>query len=132
MCVRGASALEDVLGAMPDAAVRVFVVWEPVLATDLGPPAAAVAARVPDPRVSQHWDPERVLSDAILRTGPPGTGLARPDHPDPSSRVVWDTVAVFRPGVRWDASFPAPDYQGRPVVAVADELRRAVVAAGAR
>jgi hypothetical protein len=52
---------------------------------------------------------------------------------DSSGRtVVWDCVAAFRAGVRWDAGFPIPDWAGRPVADVADSLARWLVAGEAR
>lgn len=90
-----------------DPNLRVFVVWEPVLFTDWHAPGAGAVGRVPDIRVKQFWDKPRTLSRAI-----------RPDH------IVWDYVALFPPGVRWDAAFPAPQFSGAPVVRVIDDFRR--------
>ena len=57
----------------------VFVVWEPVLARDVRPPSRATMARVPDPRVSQWWDPERRISAELQRVGvrPSGGDVVR-------------------------------------------------------
>lgn len=117
--MRGASALERVLHELPGASIRVFVVWEPVLLLDTAPPTTAGLALVGDRRASQYWDERRLLSTAILdaRRAEPG-----------DLGIVWDWVAVFDPGVRWPGvrradAFPAPRWQGRPVVDVVDELR---------
>jgi hypothetical protein len=45
-------------------------------------------------------------------------------------RVVWDYVAIFPAGVRWDAVFPAPQFSGAPVVHVIDDFRRRLSAIG--
>jgi hypothetical protein len=96
-----------------DPSLRVFVVWEPVLFTDWHAPGAGAVGRVPDARVTQFWDAKRTLSQAI-RQGP----------------VVWDYVALFPPGVSWDAAFPAPRFSGAPVVRVIDDFRRQLAANG--
>ena len=96
-----------------DPNVRVFVIWEPVLVTDWHAPGAGAVGRVPDARVTQFWDVRRALSGTMRRSG-----------------VVWDYVAIFPPGVRWDAVFPAPQFSGAPVVRVIDDFRRRLMANG--
>ena len=119
--MRGASALERVLHELPGASIRVFVVWEPVLLLDTAPPTTAGLALVGDRRASQYWDQRRLLSTAILdaRRAEPG-----------DLGIVWDWVAVFAPGVRFGDGFPAPRWQGRPIVDVADALRAELRASG--
>jgi len=56
LLVKGASALNKLLAEQKDAGIRVFVVWEPVLPTDLGAPSTTTLNRLSDPRVSQYWD----------------------------------------------------------------------------
>jgi hypothetical protein len=81
--------------------VRVFVVWEPVLPTDLAAPSTAALARVPDLRAAQYWDRERVLSHLLG------------EHNRPT--VVWDFIAVYAPGATWQDVPPKPFYSDRPV-----------------
>ena len=120
--MRGASALQDVLRAHPDPKLRVLVVWEPVIWTDVGPPTTSVMAQLSDARVTQFWDPGKILSRVMvekwkrLGTVP---GLA-------DDTVVWDFVALFDPGARWDAGPPASRYHGYPVVDAIDGLRAAL------
>ena len=101
--------------------MRVFVVWERVIASDIAPPGTRAMARISDDRVSQYWDPERALSDAFL------DAAAEPGHPwhEEASgiTIVWDFVAHYAPGVRWDDAPPLPDFHGYPIVDVEDELR---------
>jgi hypothetical protein len=104
--VRGASALESALDGTRD--VRAWIVWEPVLKTDLGPPSAATAALAP--KTAQLWDEHRALSGELLRK----------PWADEDDGVVWDYVAVFPPGARWG---DAPTFRGAPVVQVAERLR---------
>lgn len=82
--------------------LRVFVVWEPVLPTDLAAPSTATMERLSDIRVRQFWDPKRLLSRE----------LGEHDR----SSVVWDYVAIYRAGEAWADAPPKPMYAGSPVV----------------
>jgi hypothetical protein len=112
VCVRGASALESLLESQTDSHLRVFVVWEPVLATDLAAPSTITLRRIHDPRVQQYWDRNRVLSHSMG------------EH-DRSS-VVWDYVAVYKPEQLWADVPPQPEFKGRPVVRFIDGTRKAL------
>jgi hypothetical protein len=112
--VRGASALESLLEAQTDAHLRVFVIWEPVLATDLSAPSTITLRRIHDPRVKQYWDSSRVVSHAMG------------EHDRPS--VVWDYIAVYRPQQIWTDAPPPPEFEGRPVVRFMEGARRALEA----
>ena len=110
--MRGASALESLLEAQTDSHLRVFVVWEPVLATDLSAPSTITLRRIHDARVKQYWDRDRVLSHAMG------------EHDRPS--VVWDYIAVYKPDQGWRDAPPQPEFQGRPVVRFIDGTRKAL------
>jgi hypothetical protein len=97
--------------------VEVFAVWERVIATDWFAPSESVLARLPDARIRQHWDPNRWLSKRL--------GEKEGDR----GSIVWDWVAVYKPGARWAEAPPQPAYEGRPVVDVTEELRAALTAA---
>jgi hypothetical protein len=96
--VRGASALEALLESQSDLHLRVFVIWEPVLATDLSAPSTIALRRIHDPRVKQYWDRNRVLSHAMG------------EHDRPS--VVWDYIAVYKPEQTWTDAPPATRIHG--------------------
>jgi hypothetical protein len=100
--LQGASALEKLLKKQGDSKIRVFVVWEPVLPMDLGAPSTFTLRRVSDRRASQYWDKEHMVSRLLGQR-------------DPSS-VVWDYVAVYRPGKLWDQAPPQPLYSHVPVI----------------
>src|SRR5258708_30563775 len=100
--MRGASALESLLETQTDSHLRVFVIWEPVLATDLSAPSTITLRRIHDARVKQYWDRNRVLSHAMG------------EHDRPS--VVWDYVAVYKPEQIWTDVPPPPQFQRRPMV----------------
>lgn len=109
------------LERLPDSHVKVFVIWEPVILTDIAPPTSRTLARIPDRRVAQYWDRQRLLSREIVRSA-----LAEPSkdaHEEINERtIVWDTIAVFSAGTRWDTAFPHADYHGYPVADVIDEV----------
>ena len=110
--MRGASALESLLETETDSHLRVFVIWEPVLATDLSAPSTITLRRIHDPRVKQYWDSKRVLSHSMG------------EHDRPS--VVWDYIAVYKPGHIWTETPPQPEFTGRPVVRFIDGTRKAL------
>lgn len=117
------------MDSRPGLPVRVFVVWEPVIPTDLAPPTTRALARIGDRRVAQYWDPDRALSEDIVRSV-----LAAPDRYDLDDAlyedsIVWDAVALFAPGVRWEHEFPAPAFYGFPVVTAVAGLGDALASA---
>ena len=61
-CLRGASAVEEVLKRHGDAGVRIFAVWQPMLPTDWAAPASSVLRRLSDRRAQQYWDPNHLLA----------------------------------------------------------------------
>lgn len=95
--------------------VRVFVVWEPVLATDWSSPSTAVLRRVSDGRAAQFWDKGRLISNSM--------------HPHNRRGVVWDYVAVYPSGAVWENGPPEPLYQGGTVIEAADDARTAIAKA---
>lgn len=112
VCLQGASATGHLLKEIGDKDVRVFVVWEPVLATDLAAPSTAALARVPDLRVTQYWDRKRSLSHLMG------------EHNRAS--VVWDYIAVYAPETKWQDVLPQPVYSDRPVRDVISGARDAI------
>jgi hypothetical protein len=110
--VRGASALESLLETQTDPHLRVFVIWEPVLPTDLSAPSTITLRRIHDTRVKQYWDRNRALSQAMG------------EHDRPS--VVWDYIAVYKPGQIWADAPPQPEFNGRPVVRFIEGTRKAL------
>ena len=81
--------------------MRVFIVWEPVLATDWGSPSRSLPGFVADPRARHYWDPDRRLSaefggvGALDRlAGARSVGFRMKD-------VIWDIAVVYPPGLIW-------------------------------
>lgn len=124
MCLRGASAVADILNRHRGWKLRVLVVWEPVRAADsIGPPSGTYK-RIPDPRVRQFWDQDKVLSQRMVRDIVDNPKLLPDSEQVLPGMVIWDVAAVYAPAMRWDATMPKPDYYGRPVAEVAGELER--------
>jgi hypothetical protein len=112
--LQGASALDKSIRKLNDPRIVVHVIWEPVLASDSAPPIAQTLARVEVPSTAQFWDPDRLLSKAMG------------EKPDSRKSIVWDYVAVYRPGTLWSEVPPKPVWSGRPVVKVTDAFEAAV------
>lgn len=108
--MQGASAFQKLLDDQRDQKIRVFVVWEPVLPTDLAAPSTMTLKRLSDLRVSQYWDKEHLVSKSIGET----------------DGVVWDYVAVYSPGKMWEKSPPGPVFSKSPVVRAIAETRAAI------
>jgi hypothetical protein len=103
--------------------VRVFVVWEPILPTDLAPPITSVLSRMPDLRVQQYWDPGHLLAGQMAAD-------RRAPQPEPEccnrSGILWDLAAVYAPGVTWTERMPTALLFTGPVVDVADAVAAAI------
>jgi len=112
-----------VLKAHPAAAVRVLVVWEPVLPTDWGTPSPSLTSMVGDRRVVQFWDRERRLSSAM---GGPGVVERLAKSAEVGFRmkdVIWDAAFVYPPGAHWG---DAAETLVAPVVEYSGNLARAL------
>jgi hypothetical protein len=120
-----------VLGELRDARVRVVVVWQPMVRSDVGSPSAKVLARVPDARAAQYWDPNHHVARAFKAKLD-----ADPQHPKPTccddDGIPWDLVAIYPPGTTWDAALPRAAYADGPVWRVKANFRTKLKAALAR
>ena len=107
---------------LPQRDIKAFLVWEPVLDSDTEAPSLETMARAADPRVRHFWDPKLLLAtfwQPILRAETtPVLGKASLVQ----GRILWDFVAVFPPGVRWEATMPSPAFKAAPVTAHESEL----------
>ncbi|HEV8336178.1 MAG TPA: hypothetical protein VGR67_07180 [Candidatus Polarisedimenticolia bacterium] len=126
--MRGASALQDVLGQVKEKDVRVFVVWEPVIVSDVAPPINRVLSRIPDPRVTQYYDKSRLLSSLLVKNARENKGFLLHGEELDADAVIWDCVFAFPPGARWEEDPPRPSFSGCTVVEAADALRAALSA----
>jgi hypothetical protein len=108
--LQGASAFQKLLNEQREGKIRVFVIWEPVLPTDLGAPSTMTLKRIADTRASQYWDKEHLVSKSISE----------------KDGVIWDYVTVYEQGKLWDKAPPEPTYSNEPVIHVIDETREAI------
>jgi hypothetical protein len=114
------------LAEFPDARLRVLAVWEPVLTTDFVAPVTQVLGLLDDPRVTQYWDPDRIVSADIVRAvneDPPRYGLS---EKLPPGFVAWDVVAVFPCSARWEYDLPPPAHYAGPVAHEIEGTRKAL------
>ena len=121
-CLRGADAVQAVLSENDSLALRVFVVWMHGIKSDREIPSTLVLSRIHDRRAIQYWDPTRQLAHTMFRQLPPDTAMAIADTVG-GPPLIWDALALYRPGTRWTNRFPTPDYAGRPIADVLDKLR---------
>jgi hypothetical protein len=124
--VRGASALQEVLERVKGKDVRVFVVWEPVIVSDVAPPINRVLSRIPDPRVTQYYDKARLLSNLLVKTAREQKDFLLHGEELDRDTIIWDCVFAFPPGGRWEKDPPRPSFSGCTVVEAADALRAAL------
>ena len=92
--------IENLLKQNPEA-LRVFVVWEPILPSDWARPTRLVLSRIPDRRVAQYWDRGHLIAEDV-RNHLPAFEL----HCCTSEGILWDVVALYPEGSGWDHSVP--------------------------
>ena len=111
------------LEARKELPLKVFAVWEPILVTDVWPPATWALGRLHAPRVAQYWDRERLVAKQMAAD-------ARPPQPAQecctSDGILWDLVAVYPKGVLWTDRMPPAIMFDGPVVDVKDALARSL------
>jgi hypothetical protein len=77
----------------------VYVVWEPILLTDVELVAARATGLVPDPRARQYWTDRLELGAAF------GETISLVGEP------AWDVYLLYPAGAEWSAgSPPAPSW----------------------
>ena len=122
--MRGASALEKVLEEEKGRRVRAFVVWEPVLWTDLSPPSTRRLASISDARVAQYWDPEHLVSASVISSAwAAKDGLSTQGAKVGGKRVAWDLILIFPRGSCGSGALPEPVFHGDPVVTTVNQAR---------
>jgi hypothetical protein len=97
----------------------VFVVWEPILATDFSRPARWALSSVPDRRARQYWDPQHLIAKRLAADArPPQPAHECCTHGD----ILWDLIAVYRPGATWTERMPPAVVFNGPVVDVTESV----------
>ena len=115
-CLRGASAVQRLLEQHAAIPLRVLVVWEPVIFSDIAPPTNFALSRITDTRAAQFWDHDLALSRAMG---------GRDDE------ILWDFVALYTAAARWEGAPPEPVVSGGPVVHAIEEVGSALTAMAA-
>ena len=110
-CDTGSAALQKMLSTL-DGPVTLLAVWEPIFDADPAP-TPKLFGNITDRRVLQLWDPDHIISDEmraseLAHPGSPPQARTRTSSVD--SGIMYDTVAIFPAGARWDATLPAPGY----------------------
>jgi hypothetical protein len=122
--VRGASALEKVLEEERSDEIRAFVIWEPILWTDLGPPSTRRLASISDARVAQYWDPKHLVSNMVTSSAwAKKEGIFTHGEESSGKVVAWDLILLFPPGSCAGGGLPEPVFHGDPVVTRIMEAR---------
>jgi hypothetical protein len=98
---------ENVLDRYPDANVRVFAVWLPIIPTDQ---RFQVADLMVDDRATHYWDGGQIVGEYFA---------AR----DGAGGVAWDVFYVFGPEAAWGDE---PRATGAPVVTEGSRLEAAL------
>ena len=97
------------------------MIWEPITFGDFNLPPDSALHRVPDARVAQYFDRNHLVSKA-LRDQMLAHGVTGEDY-FVKAKDVWDTVAVYAPGARWEVGSGAtPEFVGAPVVNSSEQL----------
>ena len=98
---------------MPSSSIKTFVIWEPIIFSDISLPPNDSLARVSDHRARQYYDEHHFVSKELQRqiVAAGGTGQ---DYFF-KGQYVWDTMAVYPPGALWDDSGAKPAFVGAPV-----------------
>jgi hypothetical protein len=93
--------------------MKVFAVWEPMLATDWQSPSAGVLSRMKDTRVQQYWDPQRLLARQIAadaRAPQPKQDCCLRDN------ILWNLAALYPAGAQWKDALPPATFFNGPIL----------------
>ena len=120
--------MQSVIAANERAGLSVYVVWLPILPTDFSAPNTSAMGRVPDTRVRQFWDRDRLIAKAIAAAGPT---QPVPDCCDMNG-ILWDLTTVYSRGLRWEDRLPPAAFLNGPVVDLRTEIGQALEQAVAR
>ena len=74
--------------------LQAAIIWTPMLVADSLDAANECELRFSDPRMTHHWDPDRILGRLLSRT------LRLKES------VAWDVYLLYPPNRIWDEKFP--------------------------
>jgi hypothetical protein len=104
--------VQKVLSEVDAPDLRVFVVWEPILATDDEATAPPATVLIPDPRAVHFWAPELDLARAFG------------EHIGLAGEPAWDAYLLYDRTARWrSVAPPAPAAFQHQLYGLPDERR---------
>jgi hypothetical protein len=112
--------VERILKQTQSDSVRVFVVWEPMLPTDWYRPTRPTLKRVSDKRAVQFWDKSHLIAAELKQQLQQFHG-SHPRCCDDGGHL-WDTAAIYLPGVKWGEAAPA--FDDGPVYRITPDVER--------
>ena len=118
MCLRGASAIEDILKRNPADRLRVLVVWEPILPTDWVSPGRLVQSRISDARVTQFWDRHHLVAKEFSQQ----LSASSQPHCCRNDGILWDVAVLYLQPTQWNNA--SPDFVDGPVVKASRDLAK--------
>ena len=103
--------------------MRVFVVWEPMLASDVTPPTTVAMQRITDHRVRQYWDEQHALARRMKAD-------AHSPQPEPHCcdmyGILWDLAAVYPKSAMWKDHLPSAVVFDGPIVRITSNIESAL------
>ena len=123
-CDTGSAALQKMLATL-GGPVTLLAVWEPIFDKDPAP-TRKLLDNITDRRVHQLWDPSHVMSDEMRASEvahPGSLPQARTRTNSVDSGIMYDTVAIFPAGSRWEATLPGPGYLDVGLEAILPQVR---------
>jgi len=100
------------LEQQPNARVKVFAVWEPILPTDWTAPWTRTLGRLSDQRVRQFWDKDHALAKIMAISH---QGQTKPKCCNRRG-ILWDLVAAYPPHTTWSETLPPAALFDGPVI----------------
>ncbi len=110
--------------------MKIFVIWEPMLVSDVSAPSNSALARIPDARVAQFWDNSHVVAQNLAPELKSEALHVAGKESLVKGATAWDCVLVLNRGERWTEAPPHVAFAGAPVVNVVSELRQALQSGG--
>ncbi len=102
MCLEGASrAGAELLAALPDADLRAYFVWMPMLPPDNEQTTRAASERFAEPRAEHYRDPERHLGRHMAKAlGVTATDSLSVSMSGGGEGIAWDVYLAYRRGTK--------------------------------
>ena len=100
-----------------------FVVWEPMIRTEVMRPTTLAMHLISDPRVRHYWDEQHTVARRMKSD-------ARAPQPEPQccemDGILWDLAAVYPRSAIWKDAMPAAEVFDGPVVSITSSINAAL------